>query len=217
MKKAFAAAVVALVLAATMALAGCQADTAADQGAIKSDLAGKLDAAKDGNVPGLDELLKGNELVKDLGLDVSKLVDAYTNGFSYEIGNIKVDESAGTATAEVKLTIKSPDEIAATWASSLGSDAASLSISSLSSSEMASTLGDSLLEAIETAAPVNVQTVSFSYTKASDGTWQMDDPAKQVYQALGLDSFGNIANLLCKQLGLSDVTDLGAQVLRSLL
>lgn len=216
-KEAILAAVMAFALAATMALAGCQSGSTADQDAIKKDLTTKLDAVKAGDIDGLDELLGENALLKDLNLDTTKFIEAYTNGFTYEIGDIKVNESAGTATVEVKINAKSVDSIVSEWASNFANNAKSMSAADLgSSSELTRELGDSLLEAIETAAPVDFQTVTFSYTKASDGTWQMDDFVKQLYQALGLDSVGDYANLLCKQLGLSDVTDLGAEILGAL-
>ncbi len=223
MKKAFIAAVVALSLAATMALAGCQSaskadQTSNDQEAIKKDLTTNLDAVKQGNVPGLDELLKESGVLNGIDVDTAKFIEAYTNGFTYEIGDIKVNESAGTATASVKVSLKAVDDIVAEWGSNVSNSLGSLTVTDFTSasSDVSKTLSDSLLKAIETTAPIEVDTVTFTYTKASDGTWQMDDFAQQVYQALGLDSVGSYANLLSNQLGLGDLSELGNQLMNAL-
>lgn len=217
MKKAIVAAVLACALFAMAALAGCQPSSPSDQDAIKSDLTSKLDSVKNGQVNGLDELVKQSEVLSGIDIDASKFVEAYTDGFTYEIGAITVNQSAGTATAEVKITTKSVDSIVGEWSSRISDKVQSISISDLNSlAGVTSSFGDELLGAIEVTAPVDVQVVTFTYTKAADGTWTMDDFAGQLYKAFGFDSVGRYGDLLCKQLGLSDVSDLVSSVLGAL-
>ncbi len=160
-------------LASALMLGGCSGTSAEDL--IRDDIVEYLsdfDSSGAAFVEALEEQ-SGDEL-DQLGISADYFADAYLDGFGYEVGDITVD--GDSATVEVTITLKSYSDIMSAFESDFtewiyGLEASD--IVDMSESEMYEYAGQMLLDVMTETEPTE-QTFDVSYTKNSDGDWEMD-------------------------------------------
>ena len=174
-KRLLLAPVMAIACVFTLVLGGCGGASAEDL--IRQDLEnymGELDTANDAFVEGLEA--SAGEDLDQLGITSDEFADAYLDGFGYEIGDITVD--GDTATAELTITIKSYSDIMTTFQNNFYDWAYSADASDLSNeSAIMEKAGEMLIDAVNSVEPTST-TVDVTYTKNSDGDWEMDSSAE---------------------------------------
>ena len=175
MSKKFArvAACLTVVLAAVLLLPACGGTSDAKAAAqIESEITSELDDLKDSKGSAieivkakLDDMV-GTQLA-DMGIADDELIDAYMDGFDYQVSNVTV--TGGSAQADVTLTCRSVKGIVKDFllksVTSGGSDAKQL-----------------LLGCVKNAESSDVEmTVVFS--KSDDGTWNIEDALNDAISA----------------------------------
>ena len=156
------------------ALTGC-GPSAADL--IRTDITEQLDeiaAHEDGFIEELADA--SGESFQALGIDPATFAEAYLDGFSYEIGDITVEDT--TAEAQVTLTVKSLSSIISSFQTRFSEEIAQLDAASAADEQGLYTLaGQLIMEAVEGAEPAE-SSFSVTYTKDEDGEWSTTDDAE---------------------------------------
>jgi outer membrane murein-binding lipoprotein Lpp len=207
-KKTLIGIVAACAIAGVLALTGCGSN--ADQEAISKDLTSQLDSLKQGSIDKISNVVKKNATYLDtLSIDSDEFTKAYVDGLDYKIGDIKVDSSKGTATANVTLTTKTATTILPDFVTDVANAAGKLTVSDLTQEKLLKMVGEQLLTATKSAKGESTS-VTVTYTKDKSGNWAMDDLETQLYKALGLDTI-NLDDI-CSQLGVSNVSELATAI-----
>ena len=113
-----------------------------------------------------------------LNMDSTAFVKSWLNGFSYELGDVKVD--GNTATVNASITCKQLYVIMTSWSDTFESDALNQQFSSID--EVYSYAGKTFMDAIDGADPVTAQ-VTFTMEK-DGGDWTYDSDNTDNDQAL---------------------------------
>ncbi len=177
MKKKFWAMPLVLIAAVCVALLSACGGPSVEE-LIREDLTTEFDAVD----PHDEELLESMESSSDgsfeqLGIDVEEFAEAYLGNFSYKIGDIVVDEDAGTAEATVTVSMKSMSAIMNEFATQFEEWVATIDLSTLSSDEeLYVKAGEILLDVTSTTEETESDVV-ITYSKDSEGTWVADEDA----------------------------------------
>lgn len=145
---------------------------------IREDLVKEFDAVNAED----EDLLAAMESTSDgsfeqLGINIPEFAEAYLDGYTYEIGEIEVDEKAGTAEATVTVSLKSISGILNEFATQFEEWVSSIDMTTLSSEdELYLKAGEILLD-VTKSTDVTTSDVTFTYTKDSEGTWVADEGA----------------------------------------
>lgn len=178
MKKRFPLlALMAVMVASLFALSGCGGGPSAEE-QIKNDLTSQFDrvSADDSELmDSLDEV--AGEEIEQLGISSKDFMASYLDGFSYKVGEIAVDEEAGTAVAKVSITIKSMGDIMTDFQTAFMERLESMDLASMTESELYKEGGKILVETTEAAEPKESE-IEMGYTKNEDGEWEVDDSAE---------------------------------------
>ena len=118
-KKGFAFGLMAVLAAAVLVLAGCGGPKAED--VIREGVTAEFDKIKNLDDSLIDEMTSEMDseeasAFSELGIDMKDYLKSYFAGFDYEVGEIDVDEDAGTGTVQMKASCKSLERIVADFA-----------------------------------------------------------------------------------------------------
>lgn len=170
-------ALMALMVASLFGLAGCGGGPSAEE-QIKTDLAAQFDAVTaedEALIEGIDEAA-GDE-IEQLGLSSKDFMTAYLDGFAYKIGEIEVDEEAGTAVAKVTVTIKSMGDILSDFQTTFMDRVESMDLTSMTEDDLYKEGGKVMMEVTENTEAKESE-VEIGYSKNEDGEWEIDDSAE---------------------------------------
>ena len=188
-------------------LTGCNSK---EKKAITDSLTAQLDSFKSSGSEELAKVLEANDAsLAPLGIDYNEFAQEILEGFTYSIGAITVDSGAKSATAEIKLTSKTPLTMLTALVYNLPNAATSVSADILSSEDSLNKfIGEQLVEAAKNAE-TDQTTLTVTCSKTDD-TWTLDDFGTQIYKALGLDEI-NLEGIY-SQLGVKDFDELSSLV-----
>ncbi len=142
---------------------------------IRQDLEEGFSQMKSGDgdfAKGFEESIQGE--LGEYGVDSSEFTAAYLDGSDYKIGDITVDENAGTATADVSVTIKQMSDLLAAFLPRAMQ--ASLTTSATTEDEFNAELAAIMVEETKNIEPATTD-ITITYTRDSDGTWSVDEDA----------------------------------------
>ena len=197
----------AMLVVGMLFLTGCNSK---EKKAITDSLTAQLDSFKSSGSEELAKVLEANDAsLAPLGIDYNEFAQEILEGFTYSIGAITVDSGAKSATAEIKLTSKTPLTMLTALVYNLPSAATSVSADVLSSEDsLKKFIGEQLFEAAKNAE-TDQTTLTVTCSKTDD-TWVLDDVGTQLYKALGLDKV-NLEGIY-SQLGVKDFDELSSLV-----
>lgn len=170
-------ALMAVLAVSLFGLYGCGGGPSAEE-QIKADLTSQFDrvSADDSELmDSLDEV--AGEEIEQLGISSKDFMASYLDGFSYKVGEITVDEEAGTAVAKVSITIKSMGDIMTEFQTTFMERLESMDLASMTESELYKEGGKILVETTDAAEPKESE-IEMGYTKNEDGEWEVDDSAE---------------------------------------
>lgn len=110
------------------------------------------------------------------GIDPLSFMKSYFGGFTYKIGDVTVDEDAGTGTVKVTVSCKSLQSIAGDMSSTFQEKLSELGQDGLTEDKVKSVFGDALSDAVDAASNRDVE-VDIPVEKSSDGSWVISDAA----------------------------------------
>lgn len=197
----------AMLVVGMLFLTGCNSK---EKKAITDSLTAQLDSFKSSGSEELAKVLEANDAsLAPLGIDYNEFAQEILEGFTYSIGAITVDSGAKSATAEIKLTSKTPLTMLTALVYNLPNAATSVSADILSSEDSLNKfIGEQLVEAAKNAE-TDQTTLTVTCSKTDD-TWTLDDFGTQIYKALGLDEI-NLEGIY-SQLGVKDFDELSSLV-----
>lgn len=173
-KKFWAAPLAACALACAVLLSACGGPSVEEL--IREDLKTQFEevTAED------DELIdaiesSGGAGFDMLGIDAEEYAEAYLDGFGYEIGDVTVDEGAGTAEAKATVTMKSMTDIIAKFSEESEAWMAGVDVSAYESEgELYAEVGKMLMDVTKSTKAKKTE-VTFEYEKDDDGVWQASE------------------------------------------
>lgn len=170
-KNVFALPMALIAVVCAFALSACGGPSI--EQLIREDLTEALGSMNADNEDFL-EAIEGSSSgsLEQLGIEAKDFAAAYLDGYAYEVGEITVDDKAGTADAKVKVTIKSVTGIMTDFATRYQEWIDGLDASSLGSMQDAYTKAGELVMDAAKAAESSESEVTFSYEKNSEGTWE---------------------------------------------
>ncbi len=197
----------AMLVVGMLFLTGCNSK---EKKAITDSLTAQLDSFKSSGSEELAKVLEANDAsLAPLGIDYNEFAQEILEGFTYSIGAITVDSGAKSATAEIKLTSKTPLTMLTALVYNLPNAATSVSEDILSSEDSLNKfIGEQLVEAAKNAE-TDQTTLTVTCSKTDD-TWTLDDFGTQIYKALGLDEI-NLEGIY-SQLGVKDFNELSSLI-----
>lgn len=206
-RKALTRLICAMLVVGMLFLTGCNSK---EKKAITDGLTAQLDSFKSSGSEELAKVLEANDAsLAPLGIDYNEFAQEILEGFTYSIGAITVDSGAKSATAEIKLTSKTPLTMLTALVYNLPNAATSVSADILSSEDSLNKfIGEQLVEAAKNAE-TDQTTLTVTCSKTDD-TWTLDDFGTQIYKALGLDEI-NLEGIY-SQLGVKDFDELSSLV-----
>lgn len=206
-RKALTRLICAMLVVGMLFLTGCNSK---EKKAITDDLSAQLDSFKSTGSEELAKVLEANDAsLASLGINYDEFAQEILEGFTYSIGAITVDSEAKSATAEIKLTSKTPLTMLTALVYNLPNAATSVSADVLSSEDsLKKFIGEQLIAAAENAE-TDQTTLTLTCSKTDD-TWVLDDVETQLYKALGLDKI-NLEGIY-SQLGVKDFNELSSLV-----
>ena len=165
-----------ILIACVVALSGCSLFGPSDVDTIHDAVESELSTIKSG---GTDDMVSAieeqtSEYLTKLGLDSKEYLSAYLEGFDYSLGDITIDESAGTAVANVQVACKSMTDIVSAFQTKFNEGIQNLD-GEQSEDDLLKLAGQYLLEATSEATPKTVS-VSLDLTKDGD-QWSFTDDA----------------------------------------
>ncbi len=176
-KRLFAVPMVAVAGVCLSLLAGCNAGPAPEE-VIKKDLESQfadISADNEDFIASIEE--GGGEDMKQLGIDSAEFGEAYLDGFTYEIGDITVDDKEGTATAVVTVEMKTMADILTDFQADFEEQLATLDMSTIESQDDLFKLGgEILMQSVKDAEPQEAE-CEFEYEKNDEGAWEIQDSA----------------------------------------
>lgn len=177
MKKKFWAMPLVLIAAVCVALLSACGGPSVEE-LIREDLTTEFDAVN----PQDEDLLASMEASSEgsfeqLGIDIQDFAEAYLGDFTYEIGDIVVDEEAGTADATVTVSMKSMSAILEEFTTQFEEWIATVDLSTMSSDEELYLKAGEILLDVTAATESTESDVVITYSKDSEGTWVADEDA----------------------------------------
>lgn len=174
MKRSGIAGSLALVCALVLALVGCSSGPA-DEEVIRQGVSEELAAIKTGDddLAAAVEQGAGDDIQK-LGLDSKEFMEAYLEGFDYEVGDVSVQGTA--ATVHLSITCRSMADIASDFESKYV-DAVAGAADATDDDALYKLAGQTLLQCVREASPKRVE-CDVACQKGSDGTWTYADGVK---------------------------------------
>lgn len=171
----------ALLVLSAGALAGCGKSADAT---IKDDMTRQLDGVKkmDGDFANSLVSAFSTESFEVYGIDPAAFVQSYFQGFDYSIGEIKVD--GDTATVELTLTCKSYSAIKVAIGEATAELNGSDEFASLPHDEQYERIGQIVMEALDSATPLETKPITVRYTKKDDSWLPTDNTAQAIAKAL---------------------------------
>jgi hypothetical protein len=166
--------------ALAFALGGC----ANDETAIRNGLTTELDQFKDPDSALWKEITASSASeFADMGVESQDLINAWTEGFSFEVGEITVD--GDTAQATISITSKQLASAMTAAQEALLSDMSSLE--QMTEAEIQKKTGEVILDALKKSTPVTTE-ITVPCTK-SGNQWSEDESATNEYARalLGFD------------------------------
>lgn len=179
MKRRFLAAPLAIAAIACTALLGaCGSPSIEEQ--VRADLTEAFDNISPENAEFVDRLADstGGSL-EVLDLDAEEFAKGYFDGFEYEIGDISVDDKAGTATAEVKVKMKSLTDAMTDFTADYEAWIMSIDPSAVPSEDELYAKGGELMMASIAETPAEESDITFTYSKNEDGEWEPSEGAEE--------------------------------------
>ncbi|MBE6468503.1 MAG: hypothetical protein E7001_00690 [Coriobacteriaceae bacterium] len=173
-KTVFTIFVAALLAVCGLGLAACGGPSPEE--AIRQNLVEGFDPLKsgEGNSDFAKEFEKGvGGDFESYGIDSKEFADAYLDGFDYKIGEIKVDEKAGTAVAELSITMKPMMEMLNAFASRVIDEGLTTLPADATEEDYSALSGKILMEEVGKLEPKTVD-VQIKYAKNGDGQWEAD-------------------------------------------
>ncbi|WP_195419866.1 hypothetical protein [Collinsella sp. D33t1_170424_A12] len=179
MKKRFLAAPLAtLAVACAILLSACGGPSIEDQ--IRTDLTAAFDTISPDNEEFVDSIADATgSSFELLDLDAKEFAEGYFSDFTYEIGEITVDEKAGTATADVKVKMKPLTDAMTSFTEDYEEWIASIDPTAVPTEEELYAKGGELMMAAIEATPTEESDITFDYSKNEDGTWAPSEGAEQ--------------------------------------
>ena len=170
-------ALMAFIVASLFGLYGCGGGPSVEE-QIKTDLTSQFDRVNADDSELMDSLDEvAGEEIEQLGISSKDFMASYLDGFAYEVGEITVDEEAGTAVAKVSITIKSMADIMTNFQTAFTERLGSMDLASMTEAEFYKEGGKILLEVTDAAEPKDSE-IEMGYTKNEDGEWEVDDSAE---------------------------------------
>ena len=167
----------ALVVAVTLCLGGLTSCGPSAADLIREDITSEFNEVKDAGDGFLEEIAAASgEDFAALGIDAKAFATSYLEGFDYQIGDIKVDDT--TAEAQVTVTLKSISSILSSFQTAYSEELQTLDLTTLADEQGLYTLaGQTLMEMVESAKPVE-NTFTITYEKDEDGVWSTTEDAE---------------------------------------
>lgn len=131
---------------------------------------GDVDSINDEFILGL-EAGAGSDL-DQLGITAEEFAEAFLDGFNYEVGDVTVD--GDVATVDVTITSKSMDEISTEFQNRFTEWASTVDPSTITSEDDLYKQGGQMLLDATRNAEAKENTYEVTYTRNSDGDWEMD-------------------------------------------
>lgn len=112
----------------------------------------------------------------DLGISAEDFAVAYLEGYGYEVGDVTVD--GNTATVDVSYSIKSMDQIVATFQDEFTTWANSVDPSTITSEDDLYKQGGKILLEVAQEAEPQQNDIVITFTQDGDGVWWMDSSSQ---------------------------------------
>ena len=190
MKRKLAALLLAALCAlGAVGLVGCGGPSAEE--VIREGVTAEFEAVVDTESEEYRELVDALEQAGDLatyGVDEKAFMDSMYEGFAYEIGDIAVDEEAGTAVVDVKLTCKTFAEIFNTMMEDALALAEDPAAATMTQDELNAKLGEVMMGAVD-GAELQETELKLDVVRDDDGTWNWDDTAEDEVTAALMGDF----------------------------
>lgn len=173
MKKRFFIVALFACLALTLGLTACGQPSAEET--IREGLTSELDGLKDDKS---DEFVRGLEgdaadELDQLGIDKKQFATEYLKGFTYQTGDIAVDEDAGTASVKVTLTIKSMNDVMNLWNEEYQKRLADMDTLP-TEGDLYKLGGELMMAAVKSVEPKTTD-IELTCKKDKNGSWQFDE------------------------------------------
>ncbi len=173
-RKFLATPLAAVAIACTVLLGGCGGPTIEEQ--IRADITEAFDSIS----PTDEELISGIEAGAGdsfdlLGIDVEDFAEKYFEGFEYSIGDIEVDEKAGTATADVTVKMRSLTDAMEDFTEDYEAWISTIDPTAIPTEEEIYAKGGELLMAAVSDCKPEESDLTFTYSKDDEGNWNADE------------------------------------------
>lgn len=113
-----------------------------------------------------------------LDIDITEFAEAYLDGFSYEIGEVTVDEERGVATGVVKVKMKTLTQIMTDFSEQYQAWISNLDPNALPTEEELYAKGGEILMEVTKNAKPQESDVIIDYSKNEEGVWAPDEGAE---------------------------------------
>lgn len=183
-----------LLLAALCALgvaglAGCGGPSAEE--VIREGVTAEFEAVVDTESEEYQELVEALEQAGDLatyGVDEKAFMDSMYDGFAYEIGEIAVDEDAGTAVVNVTMSCKTFADIFNAMMDDALALAEDPAAATMTQDELNAKLGEIMMAAVD-GAEVKQTELELDVVRDDEGAWSWDDAAEDEVVAAMMGDF----------------------------
>ena len=186
-KKGLAFGLMAVLAAAVLVLAGCGGPKAED--VIREGVTTEFDKIKNLDDSLIDEMTSEMDdeeasAFSELGIDMKDYLKSYFAGFDYEVGEIEVDEDAGTGAVQMKASCKSLERIVADFADQFQAKLSEVDPTNVTEDDLLKMGGQLFMDITDTAEMRDVE-FTLSVEKDSDGNWGFADGAEdEIYEML---------------------------------
>lgn len=178
MKKKFWAIPVALAaVLCVVVLSACGGPALEDH--IRADISESLSSISPESEGFMQALTADTENFEMLGIDPTDFATAYLDGYSYEIGDVTVDDDAGEATVDVTVNIKSLDGVLADYIDRVQQWSADSPDEPGDEETVYLKCGELLMDALNEAEPKE-SNVTFTYKDNGNGEWTLTEDAGSV-------------------------------------
>lgn len=186
-KRGFVFGMMAVLAAAVLVLAGCGGPKAED--VIREGVTAEFDKIKNLDDSLIDEMTSEMDdeeasAFTELGIDMKDYLKSYFAGFDYEIGEIEVDEKAGTGTVQMKASCKSLERIVTDFADQFQAKLSEVDPTNVTEDDLFKMGGQLFMDITDNAEMRDVE-FTLSVEKDSDGNWGFADGVEdEIYEML---------------------------------
>ncbi len=186
-KKDLAFVLMAVLAAVVLVLVGCGGPKAED--VIREGVTAEFDKIKNLDDSLIDEMTSEMDseeasAFSELGIDMKDYLKSYFAGFDYEVGEIEVDEDAGTGTVQMKASCKSLERIVADFADQFQAKLSEVDPTNVTEDDLLKMGGQLFMDITDNAEMRDVE-FTLSVEKDSDGNWGFADGAEdEIYEML---------------------------------